>query len=256
MLSLPGELTKQESEMLASLTKESLPEHVAIIMDGNGRWARKRAQNRLFGHSSARAVVKRTVETARHLGLKCLTLYAFSTENWRRPKAEVIGLMKLLEIVIAEEVPELHENGIRVLHIGEKDRLPDGVKKSLTDAEELTKDNKGMTLALAINYGGRREIVLAAQKAARLVQEGEIQLKDVLDEEKFESYLQMSGLPTPDLMIRTAGEQRISNFLLWELAYAELHFTEVLWPDFGRKEFLEALVAFASRERRYGGVLS
>jgi len=255
-LTLPGELTDRERELLGRVAPDALPAHVAIVMDGNGRWARQRARNRLFGHRSARTTVRTIVETARHLGMRCLTLYAFSTENWRRPAAEVAGLMKLLETVIAEEVPELHANGIRVVHIGEKDRLPSGVRGALENAESLTADNRGMVLALAINYGGRRELVLAARRVAEAVVAGAMTLDDVLDETRFEGFLQMAGLPPPDLMIRTAGERRISNFLLWELAYAELHFTEVLWPDFGRADLLAAIVDYQSRERRYGGVLS
>ena len=254
MFDFDDELSLREQELLERLVPERLPAHVAIIMDGNGRWARQRSMVRLFGHESARTVVRTTVEGCRRLGISCLTLYAFSTENWSRPRAEVSGLMHLLETTIREEVPELHSNGIRILHIGEKDKLPPRVVDTLVMAEETTKLNEGMTLALAINYGGRRELLLAASRAAEACVRGELNPDELLDESVFSSFLQTAGLSDPDLMIRTADECRISNFLLWKLAYTELYFTDVLWPDFGREHLFEALVDYQSRDRRFGGV--
>ena len=255
MISFSRKLTAQEEKLVEKLNGKSLPAHVAIIMDGNGRWAKQRAQNRLFGHHHARKTVRLMVETAREVGLDFLTLYTFSTENWKRSKLEVAGLMKLLETVLTEELPDLHANAVKVVHLGEKGELPLGVRKILEKAENLTASNDGLTLVLAINYGGRRELVLAARDAAVDCSSGKISPDDLLDEDLFESYLQTGGFSDPDLMIRTAGEQRISNFLLWKLAYSELYFTDVFWPAFTREDFLKALLAYQDRERRYGGVL-
>jgi len=248
-----GDCTPREKELLELLRSDRMPRHIAIIMDGNGRWARRQSKARLFGHQSGRHTVRLVVEAARCLGLSCLTLYAFSTENWTRPKVEVAGLMKLLGRTIVDELPELHRNGIRVVHVGELKPLPSAVTRALENAQETTKHNEGMTLALAINYGGRRELMLAAARAARDAIDGTIEPDALLDEAVFARYLQMGELPEPDLLIRTAGEQRISNFLLWGIAYAELHFTDVLWPEFEREHLLEAIVDFQSRERRFGG---
>ena len=250
-LQLLGETDATERQLLSCLDPERLPASVAIIMDGNGRWAQQRVRNRLFGHSSARTTVRMVVETARALGLSCLTLYAFSTENWKRSQAEVSGLMNLLQVTIRDELPELIKNGIRVRHLGGRDRLPPKVADALCHAEEATALNDGMILSLAIDYGGRRELVLAASALASDLAAG-VRASDDVDESVFAEYLQTADLPEPDLLIRTGGEQRISNFLLWSLAYTELYFTDVLWPAFTRADFLRALVAFQGRARRFG----
>jgi undecaprenyl diphosphate synthase len=255
MINFSTEITESERELIANLSEDSIPRHIAIIMDGNGRWAKKRARNRIFGHHQGRETVRKIVEAVREIGIHCLTLYTFSTENWSRSKVEVAGLMSLLKTVLTEELASLHSNGVKIIHLGEKLPLPEGVRKAIEEAEARTFHNTGMTLALAINYGGRRELVLAASRGAKACADGEIEPADLLDETVFERYLQTDVISEPDLMIRTAGEQRISNFLLWKLAYSELYFTDVLWPEFTREDLLKALVSYQKRERRFGGVL-
>lgn len=255
MINFSTEITASERELIANLSEDSIPRHIAIIMDGNGRWAKKRARNRIFGHHQGRETVRKIVEAAREVGIECLTLYTFSTENWTRSKVEVAGLMKLLQIVLTEELADLHSNGVKIIHLGEKEQLPGSVCRAIEKAEALTCDNNGMTLALAINYGGKRELLLAASSAAQACMNGEIEPRDLLNETVFEKHLQTDIITEPDLMIRTAGEKRISNFLLWKLAYSELYFTDVLWPEFTREDLLKALVSYQDRERRYGGVL-
>lgn len=226
-----------------------LPNHIAIIMDGNGRWAEKRRLPRLAGH---RAGLKSTRSVTRHLndyGIKYVTLYSFSTENWNRPKNEVKGLLKLLERSIEKEFRELHEANIRLRHIGRLDKLPPSLKKTMTKAVELTKNNSGMTLSLAFDYGSRLEIV---DTVRRIVTDG-IPPQEI-DEGLFNRYLYTAGLPDVDLVIRTSGEYRISNFLLWQSAYSEYYFTDVLWPDFDNREVEKALVSYSLRQRRFGGL--
>jgi undecaprenyl diphosphate synthase len=238
---------------LASNPAPTFPRHVAIIMDGNGRWARRRLLPRLEGHRQGAKSVRRAVEFCRTNGVECLTLYAFSTENWQRPETEVSGLMKLLSQFLESEVEEIHANDIRIRIIGQIERIPDPVRRKLVAAIEKTRLNKTMTLAIALSYGGRGEIVAAAKSIAQKVASGAITPDDVT-EESFTDYLYTSGLPDPDLLIRTGGEMRISNFLLWQAAYAELYFTPTLWPDFDEKAFMEAIEAFRSRQRRFGKI--
>ena len=232
-----------------------VPRSLAVIMDGNGRWAAKRGFERIKGHENGVRAVRETVEESARLGVEALTLYAFSEENWRRPRHEVELLMKLLERFLKKERDGLMKNNIRLVHAGRRDRLPAAVLKALDQTIEMTRDNTGMMLCLAISYGGRAEIVDAAQALARRVQEGEVDPGD-LDEEAFARELYCPDIPDPDLLIRTAGEMRISNFLLWQISYAELWVTDVGWPEFGREQLWEACREFGRRVRRFGGVVS
>ena len=232
-----------------------LPRHVAIIMDGNGRWAKRRGLPRLAGHREGSKAVSRITRFCRKIGIEALTLYAFSEQNWMRPPEEVEGLMHLLAEHLERERPEILENGIRLTAIGRVHRLPRMVREPLEALIRDSADNTGMTLCLALSYGGREEIVDAARDLVREVVEGRLE-PDELDEDVLERFLWTSHLPPVDLIIRTSGELRLSNFLLWHAAYAELYFTEVLWPDFREEHLLRALQAFASRERRFGRVPS
>jgi undecaprenyl diphosphate synthase len=224
-----------------------VPVHVAIIMDGNVRWAETRNLSRLKGHRAGTENIRRVVENFVKYQVKYLTLYAFSTENWRRPQAEVRELMQILSRVIKRETKAMHEKGVRLNHLGRIDRLSERLQNEVRRAIELTKDNKVMTLSVAFDYGGRAEVVNAARQIAR---EGID--PDTIDEELFSRYLSSAGLPDPDLIIRTAGEVRISNFLLWQSAYSELYFTPVYWPDFDEEEVRKALIAFSERGRTFG----
>jgi undecaprenyl diphosphate synthase len=242
---------KQKSGDLTVKLPENVPQHVAIIMDGNGRWAKSRGLPRLAGHQAGTENLRRVIEACVEFGITTLTIYAFSTENWSRPEKEVNGLMGLFYDVFDRELAELHRQGARLVHIG---RLHDGeispaMVEKIKNGEKLTRDNKRLTLNVAFNYGGRDEVVHAIQE---IVKEG-IQPQDI-NEELVSSYMFTSNSPDPDLVIRTSGEQRTSNFLLWQSAYAEWYFPEVYWPDFGREELLAAIQEFASRERRFGGV--
>ncbi|CAA7617340.1 undecaprenyl pyrophosphate synthase [Candidatus Terasakiella magnetica] len=228
------------------------PVHVAIIMDGNGRWAKARGLPRTAGHKRGAEAVRRTVEAAREMGVSTLTLYAFSSENWKRPAGEVTDLMGLLRLYLRGEINNLHKNGIRLKVIGDRRRLGPDITALIEDAESKTADNTALTLVLALSYGGRQEVVEAARRLALDVAAGLI-LPDDVDEDRFEAKLFTAGIPDPDLIIRTSGEQRISNFLLWQGAYAELVFIETLWPDFGRTELEDAIRVFHGRDRRYGG---
>ncbi|MDQ1265851.1 MAG: Isoprenyl transferase [Bacteroidota bacterium] len=229
----------------------NLPAHLAIIMDGNGRWAVERGQNRIVGHHEGIESVRDIVKAASQVGIKYLTLYAFSIENWKRPATEVGGLMKLLELYLRKELSELHENNVRVNSIGKLSSLPKIVQKLLHKATEKTKDNSGLTLTLALSYSGRWDIVRAVQMVALDVRRGKVSPEDI-DEEMFSSYLQTYNIPDPDLMIRSSGEMRLSNFLLWEMAYSEIHISTKYWPDFRRAELYEALRVYQTRERRFG----
>jgi undecaprenyl diphosphate synthase len=226
-----------------------LPTHVAIIMDGNGRWAKERGLSRQAGHRAGTENIRRIIEFLGDRGVPYLTLYAFSTENWQRPRSEVSALMRLVGVVIKREIRELHAKGARLLHLGSLDNLPSGLRKQVLDALELTKDNRRITVALAFDYGGRAEIVEAVR---RIMAEGLPPEK--ITEESFGSYLYTAGLPDPDLIVRTAGEMRLSNFLVWQAAYAEYYSTPIYWPDFGPEEMEKALQAYSRRERRFGGV--
>lgn len=228
-----------------------MPAHVAIIMDGNGRWAQSRGRNRLRGHSSGAESVKQVLEEARRLGIKYLTLYTFSTENWQRPQREVEGLMKLLADYLERETPTLLANGIRLSAIGDLDRLPAELRNFLNISCAATSANTGLTLTLALSYGGRLEVTQAVRRIAREVEKGRLAPEDI-DEQLISSYLWTNRLPDPDLLIRTGGEMRISNFLLWQIAYAELYVTPILWPEFGAEEFRKAIFSYQSRERRFG----
>jgi undecaprenyl diphosphate synthase len=230
---------------------ENLPEHVAIIMDGNGRWAKKQGHNRVFGHKSAISSVRDTIEGAVEIGLKYLTLYAFSTENWKRPKIEVNALMQLLVSTIRKETKTLMENNVRLLTIGEIDKLPSLCKKELSEAISITSTNTGMNLVLALNYGSRADLLNAVRHL--LIdysrQNGSTQ---EITEHLLKKYMSTASIPDPELLIRTSGEHRISNFLLWEIAYTELYFIEKLWPDFRRQDLFDAIIDFQKRERRFG----
>lgn len=230
-----------------------LPRHIAIIMDGNGRWARRRALPRIEGHRAGVAAVREVVESCGELGIQCLTLFAFSTENWKRPRGEVTALMQLLVRHINRELPRLKENGVRVKVIGRLEEMPRSTREAMQKAVAATRDEQGLTLVLALNYGARREIVDAARRLAIKVRDGGLAPEDI-DEESFAAELYTAGLPELDLVIRPSGELRVSNFLLWQLAYAEIWVTDLLWPDFRREHLLQAIGDFQARERRFGGL--
>ncbi|MGP4059859.1 isoprenyl transferase [Halobacillus litoralis] len=244
---------KQPQSQPLGLDYNHLPQHVAIIMDGNGRWAKNRGMPRIAGHKEGMSVVKRIVRYASDAGVKVLTLYAFSTENWKRPKNEVDFLMKLPVDFLNTYLPELIERNVQVRTIGDFGVLPSHTQKAVQEAMEKTKHNDGLILNFALNYGSRFEMVHAVKQIASKVKDGELETSDI-DEELFSSELYTSELIEPDLLIRTSGEQRLSNFLLWQLAYAEFWFTEVYWPDFNESHFEKALYDFQNRKRRYGGV--
>ena len=229
----------------------ALPRHIAIIMDGNGRWAEERGQIRLLGHKAGVASVREVVETARSIGIESLTLYAFSTENWHRPKNEVHGLMGLLQSYLASELHTLLKNDIRLCCLGDSQELPDAVRRILTKTISNTAHCKSMVLNLALNYGSRSEIVLAVQALVQACQQGKLDLEEI-DEKQIAARLYTAGQPDPDLLIRTGGECRLSNFLLWQLSYAELYFTETKWPDFRRENLMAAIEEYARRQRRFG----
>ncbi len=233
------------------IDKTNLPQHIAIIMDGNGRWAKTQGKLRVFGHSNAITAVRESIEGAAEIGVKYLTLYAFSTENWNRPKDEVSSLMTLLFATIGNEIKGMHKNNIRLNVIGNINQLPQKVQKELNAAMELTKNNTHLTLTLALSYSARWEITEAAKKIALLVKEDKIGINNIT-ENLFASQLTTQNMPDPELLIRTSGEVRISNFLLWQLSYAELFFTDVLWPDFRKANLVQAINYYQTRERRFG----
>lgn len=235
------------------IDKSNTPEHIAIIMDGNGRWAQQQGQERLFGHNFGVEAVREALKGAQKANVKYLTLYAFSTENWNRPKDEVDGLMDLLVRTIAQEVEELHENNVIISTIGNTGELPVSCQDELSAAYERTKNNTGVNLILALNYSAKWELVNAAKEIARKVKNGDVELSEIT-EELVSGELSTRSIPDPELLIRTSGEHRISNFLLWQIAYSELHFTEVLWPDFKREDLYKAILDYQSRERRFGMV--
>jgi len=235
------------------IDKTHLPEHVAVIMDGNGRWAKQQGKPRVFGHRNGVKAVRNTTEAAAELGIQWLTLYAFSKENWRRPKKEVGALMGLLVDTLGKEVKTLNENNIRLQAIGDLDLMPDRNRKALIRGMEDTRTNTGMTLILALNYSARWEIAEAAKKLTKQALLGEISPEDITEDRMAEA-LTTTGVPDPSLLIRTSGEKRISNFLLWQIAYAELYFIETLWPDFSKEDFYQAIVEYQSRERRFGKI--
>lgn len=240
----------KEASLVEQLDFSRLPRHVAIIMDGNGRWAKRKRLPRVEGHRAGAKSVKEVVETSARLGIKFLTLYAFSKENWKRPRKEVATLWKLLEDYLKKEDNVLVENKLRLRALGQREDIPASVRKELERVEELTQDNDRMAVILALNYGGRAEILDAVRK---IIKDRAPDLES-LDEETFSQYLYTKGIPDPDLLIRTSGELRVSNFLLWQIAYAEIWITPRLWPDFRRKDLLQALVDYQRRERRFGDI--
>jgi len=229
------------------------PVHVAVIMDGNGRWAKARGLPRVAGHRQGAESVRACVRAAGELGVSYLTLFGFSSENWKRPDGEVRDLMGLLRLYLRNEVRELHKNNVRLRVVGDRQRLGPDIVSLIEQGEAKTANNTGLTLILALSYGGRAEIVHAAKALAQKVKAGVLE-PEAIDEQMFGEAIFTAGIPDPDLLVRTSGEQRISNFLLWQCAYAEMVFTDVLWPDFGRKELEEAIAAYHGRDRRYGGV--
>jgi undecaprenyl diphosphate synthase len=245
-----GPVTSEEAHLLEKLDLERLPRHIAVIMDGNGRWAQKRHLPRVAGHRAGTQSARTTIETCARLHVEALTLYAFSVENWRRPKAEIEFLMQLLREYLRKEMPLIQRNNIRMRFLGRTDELPEGVQKDTREATEATAGNSGMVLSIALNYGGRAEIV-DAMNAILAERNGN---KSAVTEDELTKHLYTASLPDPDLLIRTSGEMRVSNFLLWQIAYAEIFVTETLWPDFNRPRLLEALLDFQKRERRYGGI--
>ena len=231
----------------------SVPRHIAIILDGNGRWARKRGLARIFGHEEGSRAVRQSVEGCGELGVEFLTLYAFSTENWQRPKAEVAALMTLLQKFLRDTTPELVERNVRLRAIGRLEELPAGCQRQLQTSIETTADNTGLTLILALSYSGRTEMIDAVKSILHAVERGELD-PATISPETFSGYLYTRGYPDPDLLIRTSGEMRLSNFLLWQLSYTEIYFTRTLWPDFRKEDLLEAVQDYANRQRRYGSL--
>ena len=241
------------SGSIQALPPENMPRHVAIIMDGNGRWATKKGLPRSAGHAAGTEALREIIRASDDWGIECLTIYAFSTENWKRSKEEVGALMSLLLKYFTSEIDELHEKGVRILILGDVDGMPEAQRDALKNAMERTKDNAGLKLNIALNYGGRAELVRAAKQLAQKVRDGELDVDDI-DDELFGDALYTTGQPDVDLLIRTSGELRLSNFLPWQTAYAEMVFDKTLWPDFDRACYLRALRDFSSRNRRFGGV--
>jgi undecaprenyl diphosphate synthase len=239
------------SPLLNHIDKSLLPRHIAIIMDGNGRWAKEQGQDRLFGHFHGVESVRNIVEGCAELGIEYLTLYAFSTENWERPEYEVVGLMELLVGTIRNELESLHKNNIRLHVIGDMNMLPDYARNELNEALDFTKNNTGLNLIMALSYSGRWELLNAVKSIAHEVKTGKLAVEDI-DQDTLQQHLVTSKFPDPELMIRTSGEYRISNFLLYQLAYAELYFTTVRWPDFRKENLYEAIIDYQGRERRFG----
>lgn len=243
-----------DHEALVELDPERIPKHIAIIMDGNGRWATRQGFARLQGHFQGYKTLRNTVEVAQELGVEVITAYAFSSENWSRPESEVAGLMELVVHALRAELDTMHEKGVRIILSGRTRDLPEEVVREFDTVIEETKGNCAITLNICLNYGGRNEIVDAARQAARMVMQGKIHSDDI-DDALISSLMYHPELPDPDLLIRTAGEMRISNFLLWELAYAELYVTETLWPDFSEEELIQAIAAYQARVRKFGAVV-
>ena len=241
------------SDLLIQIDPERMPRHVAIIMDGNGRWAAQRSLPRVMGHRAGADAVRKTVETAARLGLECLTLYAFSTENWKRPRFEIRALMDLLTEYLRKELHSLKENNIRFRMLGRSEEMHISVLEQIRKAELSTFQNSGLQLNIALNYGGRAEIVDAVKKVGREIAAGRLNADDI-SEQLLHQNLYISSIPDPDLLIRTSGEMRISNFLLWQIAYAEMHVTETLWPDFGERDLLTAIIEYQKRNRRFGRI--
>jgi undecaprenyl diphosphate synthase len=241
------------SDLAEAIDKNKIPKHIALIMDGNGRWAKERGQNRLEGHATGVDSVREILKVGQEIGVSYLTLYAFSTENWNRPKEEVDGLMDLLVQSITNELEELNENGVRLLAIGDIDGLPEKCALSLKNAINETANNKNISLILALNYSSKWEINHAIKRISADVQTNKLKIEQITDE-LISNYLSTKDIPDPELLIRTSGEHRVSNFLLWQIAYTEFYFTDVHWPDFRREQFIEAILDYQGRERRFGKV--
>ena len=244
---------KMKQDLLENIDKNNLPEHIAIIMDGNGRWAKSRGEERTFGHRSAISAVRDAINGTNKAGVKYLTLYTFSTENWKRPSDEVSTLMELLSETLLEEASELFTKGVRLHVIGEIEKLPELVKEQLFKVVELTKDNSNANLVLALSYGSQKEILNAVQQIAQEVKDNKISIDDI-NEELFENHLYTKNIPPVDLLIRTSGEIRISNFLLWQIAYAELQFLDIYWPDFKEQDLYQCIINYQNKERRFGKI--
>ena len=248
-----AEISPDLAALIATVNSEKLPRHIAIIMDGNGRWARKKGLPRAFGHKAGAETLKTIERFASDIGIGIITAYAFSTENWKRPQDEVDVLMKLFSSYLTNEVEELHQNQVRIMFSGDLSRLTDSLRQKMLDAVEYTHNNHGLTLNLAVNYGGRAEIYRAFQAIIAEIEAGSLQSKDVT-EATINSYLYTAQLPDPELLIRPSGDQRLSNFLLWQTAYTELWFTQVNWPDFTPQLLIQAILDFQARDRRFGGL--
>ena len=242
-----------KKSLLKQIDMDNLPRHIAIIMDGNGRWAKKRFMPRNFGHQEGMKRVVEIVEVANQLGIECLTLYAFSTENWKRPQEEIDGLMKILVLYIRNELDRLTRNNVKLNILGDISALPTTARKEVERALERTKYNDGMILNIALNYGGRSEIIKGIKEILKDVEMGKISINDI-NEDSFKDYLYTKGQPDPDLLIRPSGELRLSNFLLYQIAYTEFWFSDVLWPDFKEEKLYEAIIDYQKRNRRFGGI--
>ncbi len=248
-------ITERNLELSKDIDKRRIPHHIAIIMDGNGRWATKKGLPRSFGHNKGVSVLKEIIKASKNLGCRVLTVFAFSTENWARPSKEVDYLINLFGKVLIKEIDEIHAESIKIKFIGDLSPFPETIKLILQSAESRTQNNQDFTLNVCVNYGGRQEIVKVAKEIALKSFNGEIKASEV-NEELFNSELLTKGVKDPELLIRTSGEKRISNFLLWQLAYSEIYITDVLWPDFNEVEFLKAIIDYQSRNRRFGGIES
>lgn len=242
---------KMKQDLLENIDKKNMPKHIAIIMDGNGRWAKSRGEERTYGHKSAISAVRNAINACDKAGVEFLTLYTFSTENWKRPSDEVSTLMSLLSETLLQEAAELFSKGVRLHVIGEIEKLPSLVKEQLLKVMELTKDNTRANLVLALSYGSQREIISAVQQIAQEVKDNKIAIEDI-NEEVFENHLYTQNMPPVDLLIRTSGEVRISNFLLWQIAYAELQFLDIYWPDFTEEDLFQCILNYQNKERRFG----
>jgi undecaprenyl diphosphate synthase len=254
-MSLEKIIEKQNTDLSKRIDKQKVPEHVAIIMDGNGRWATKKGLPRSFGHNKGVSVLKEILKASKKLGCKVLSVYAFSTENWTRPSREVDFLINLFSEVLRNEIEEIHQESIKIKFIGDLTPLPETLKNIIYSSESLTNNNSTFLLNVCLNYGGRQEIVKVAKELAFKCTSGKIKPSEI-NEELFNSKLLTQGIKDPELLIRTSGEKRISNFLLWQLAYSEIYISDVLWPDFNEFEFLKAIIDYQSRNRRFGGIES
>ena len=252
-MSLGKIIDKTNNDLSKRIDKQNVPEHIAIIMDGNGRWATKKGLPRKYGHKRGVSVLKEILKASKKLGCKVLTVYAFSTENWKRPPQEVDFLINLFSEVLKNEIDEIHQEFIKIKFIGDISPFPETLKRIISNSESLTKNNNKFLLNVCVNYGGRQEIVKVAKELALKSSSGEIKPSEV-NEELFNSELLTQGIKDPELLIRTSGEKRISNFLLWQLAYSEIYISDVLWPDFNEFEFLKAIIDYQSRNRRFGGI--